>query len=132
MSAMSMGDESRNARQLAQLLCPMCDRTLPSEARSIYCGPTCRQRAFRLRHRQAKRITLTHLADVLRRERQLVAQTIYECPACNERFLGERRCDQCNLMCRKVGLGGRCSACDDILTVTDLVGIEIQGGDAVI
>jgi hypothetical protein len=33
-------------------------------------------------------------------------------------------------MCRKVGLGGRCSGCDEILTVIDLVGLEHEGGDA--
>jgi hypothetical protein len=131
MSAMPMGDDSGNDLQLAQGMCPMCSRTFPLAGRGIYCGPTCRQRAFRLRQRQANGVTLTHLADVLRREHHLVAQTVYECPACDERFLGERRCDQCHLMCRKVGLGGRCSACDDILTITDLVGFELQGGDVV-
>jgi hypothetical protein len=59
-----------------------------------------------------------------------VGQTVYECPACTDRFLGQRRCDQCNLLCRKVGLGGRCSGCDDILTVLELIGLELQGGDA--
>jgi hypothetical protein len=34
-------------------------------------------------------------------------------------------------MCRKLDLGGRCSSCDDILTVTELLDIELHGGDAV-
>ncbi len=67
----------------------------------------------------------------LRRQRQLVAQTVYQCPACEERYLGERRCSTCNLMCRKLGLGGRCSGCDELLTVGDLIGFELDGGDAV-
>lgn len=128
MSAMSMGDERRNARQLAQPMCLMCGRSLPVDSRSTYCGPTCRQRAFRLRHRQSKRLTLTHLADLLRRERQLVAQTAYECTSCSERLLGERRCGDCNLMCRKLGLGGRCTSCDEILTIADLLGTNLEGG----
>jgi len=106
----------------------MCGGTFPIEGRSIYCGPTCRQRAFRLRRRRLKRPTLTHLADTLRRERRLTAQTVYECPSCNERLLGERRCGDCNLMCRKLDLGGRCASCDEILTIGDLLGADLQGG----
>jgi len=34
-------------------------------------------------------------------------------------------------MCRKLGLGGRCSGCDELLTVGDLIGFELDGGDAV-
>lgn len=123
-----MCDDSRNARQLAQLMCPMCDRTFPSEGRGIYCGPTCRQRAFRLRHRQVNQAQLIHLANALRQQHRLIAQTVYECPSCTERFLGERRCGDCNLMCRKLDLGGRCTSCDDILTITDLLGTTLQGG----
>jgi hypothetical protein len=123
-----MGDDSRNDHQLELGACPMCGRTFSIEGRGIYCGPTCRQRAFRLRRRQANRPTLTHLTDTLRRERRLTAQTIYECPSCHERFLGERRCDDCNLMCRKLDLGGRCANCDELLTIADLLGADLQGG----
>jgi hypothetical protein len=83
-------------------------------------------------HRQPDGVTLTDLTNTLRRQHHLVGQTVYECPAWNDRFLGERRCDQCSLMYRKVGLGGRCSGCDAILTVIDLIGSELQGGDAII
>jgi hypothetical protein len=123
-----MGDASRNAHQLELGTCPMCGDTLPIDGRSIYCTPACRQRAFRLRHRPDNRQTLTTLAATLRREQRLLAQTIYECPACSERFLGQRRCGDCNLMCRKVGLGGECSSCAEILTLADLLGMDLEGG----
>jgi hypothetical protein len=123
-----MRDDTRNAQQLDLATCPMCGRTPPGQGRGIYCGPACRQRAFRLRHQQAKRPKLTHLADTLRQERRLVAQTVYECPRCNERFLGERRCGDCNLMCRKVGLGGECAGCAEILTIAELIGGDLEGG----
>ena len=84
--------------------------------------------AARLRRRHANGPTLTHLTDTLRREHRLIAQTIYECPSCNERLLGERRCGDCNRMCRKVGLGGECSGCAEILTVADLLGTDLEGG----
>jgi len=41
-------------------------------------------------------------------------------------FLGERQCDGCNLWCRKLGLGGRCSGCDDVLTLSELLGFDLN------
>jgi ribosomal protein L32 len=98
----------------------MCGQLFPVQGRSVYCGSTCRQRAFRLRRRQANRPTLTHLTNRLRQAHRLTAQTVYECPSCMERFLSQRRCGDCNLMCRKVGLGGECASCAEILTIADL------------
>jgi hypothetical protein len=74
------------------------------------------------------RAQLIQIADALRRERRLIAQTVYECPLCTERFLGERRCGDCNLMCRNLDLGGRCTSCDEVLTITDLLGANLEGG----
>jgi hypothetical protein len=130
MSAIPMCDDSRNDGQLAQGTCPMCKRTFPIEGRGIYCGPPCRQRAFRLRHRQASRPTLTDLAAKLRRHHHLVTQTVYECPSCQERFLGERRCSDCNLMCRNLGIGGECPGCADKVTISELLDLDLVGGDA--
>ena len=123
-----MRDARRNADQLELGTCPMCGDTFPIDGRSIYCTPACRQRAFRLRHRLENRQTLTALAATLRRQQHLTDQTVYECPACSERFLGQRRCGDCNLMCRKVGLGGECSSCAEILTIADLLGADLEGG----
>ena len=106
----------------------MCDRTLPGPRPRHYCGPRCRQRAFRLRRHQANQPTLTRLTNHLRQAQRLIDQTVYECPACNERFLGRRRCGDCNLMCRKVGLGGECGSCAEILTIADLLGTDLEGG----
>ena len=52
----------------------------------------------------------------------LVAHTIYECGRCGERFLGERRCGDCNVFARAVGLGGVCPECDTPLLIEDLLG----------
>ena len=52
----------------------------------------------------------------------LLTQTVYACPECEERYLGERRCPECNLWCRNIGLGGLCVHCDEIVTVAELVG----------
>jgi hypothetical protein len=81
-----------------------------------------------MRH-QVGRPTVDELIVALRRQRRLVAQTVYQCTSCVERYLDWRRCPSCNLMCRKLGLGGCCAACDEPLTISDLIGIELQGGD---
>jgi hypothetical protein len=60
----------------------------------------------------------------LQRRQRLAAQTIYECPVCVERYLGERRCADCNRFCRALGLGGACPHCDQPILVAELVGEE--------
>ncbi len=66
---------------------------------------------------------INKLTSQLRARRALVAQTVYECRGCGGRYLGEQRCEGCNRMCRKLGLGGTCSGCDDIVLVTELLGL---------
>jgi len=126
MSTIPVCDDTRYDGQPPLGVCPVCTHTFPIDGRGIYCTPKCRQRAYRLRHRQVNRPTLTDLAARLRREQQLIAHTVYACPSCQARFLGERRCGDCNRWCSKVGLGGQCSGCDDILTVSDLIGIDLN------
>jgi hypothetical protein len=60
-----------------------------------------------------------------------VAHTVYECSSCGERFLGERRCPDCHLYGRSVGLGGSCPDCETIILLADLLGQE-AGGSIVI
>ena len=45
---------------------------------------------------------------------------IYECPDCGER-LTERRCPDCNLFTRRIGTGGICPDCGDIITIDELL-----------
>ena len=46
---------------------------------------------------------------------------IYQCPDCDQRFLGKRRCPDCQLFCRRVGLGGDCPHCDQPVAIDDLI-----------
>ena len=124
------GDASRNDRP-PQVLCPVCEQRFRPVGRGRFCSPSCRQRAFRLRHRQVHRVTLGQLTERLRRAHQLIARTVYECPACQERLLGERRCPDCTLMCRKLGLGGECRGCADILTLGELLDLDLEAGDPI-
>ena len=50
------------------------------------------------------------------------ALIVYECPECEERLLGERRCPECNLFCRSLGPGGECPCCGEPLAISDLIG----------
>ncbi len=75
--------------------CVMCGGPRPS-TRARYCTRACQQRSYRLR-RQTSTADLTTVRKALQRRKALVAHTVYECGGCGERFLGERRCDTCNV-----------------------------------
>jgi ribosomal protein L32 len=66
------------------------------------------------------------LRDDLRRRGRLVAHTLYECPRCGERLLGERRCPECHVFCRALGLGGQCPECEQPILLADLLGMEVM------
>jgi len=61
----------------------------------------------------------------LERRSTLLQHTVYECPSCEQRFLVTRRCPDCNLMCRKLGLGGNCPHCDELTLVTELIASDV-------
>ena len=59
-------------------------------------------------------------------QRLPVAHTVYKCPRCGERFLGERRCGDCHVVyARSIGLGGSCPDCDTVILLADLLGPEV-------
>ncbi len=102
--------------------CVLCGGPLPS-ARARYCTRACQQRSYRLRHTTATTtVDLTNVRKALQRRKALVAHTVYECSGCGERFVGERRCANCNVFCRALGLGGLCSECDAPILLDDLLG----------
>ena len=105
--------------------CLVCGAALAS-SRARYCSRAHQQRAFRLRH-QPSPPDLQRLRQELQRRRAVVAQTIYECPSCGERLVGERRCPDCRLFTRAIGLGGHCPDCDTPLLLVDLLGEEVVG-----
>jgi hypothetical protein len=130
MSANPTGDDTRDDSQLLAT-CPVCGDEFQPDGRGRFCKPRCRQKAYRLRHRQVDTATLADVTHQLRRELRLIDQTVYECSSCQERLLGERRCSSCNLWCRNMGVGGECGDCGQLVTVSELLGIEFQAGDPV-
>jgi ribosomal protein L32 len=106
---------------VASRACPACGGTPPS-TRSVYCKSACKQLAYRLRRRTLhSTVDPALLRKELQRRRLLVAHTVYECSRCGERFLGERRCGDCNLYARSIGLGGSCPDCETVILLADLL-----------
>src|SRR5712691_2807977 len=104
-------------RQCANASCT----NLLNSARSIYCSPACKQRCYRARHASPRLAKVgTHPRKRVRTDR--VAHSVYECSACGERFVGLRRCPDCNLFLANLGLGGACVHCDEPLLLTELLG----------
>ena len=102
--------------------CLVCGVALTA-SQQRYCTRACQQQAYRLRH-QPSCLDLTLLRAELKRQRRLLQHTVYECPTCEARFLGEQRCPDCHVFCRRVGPGGACPHCDEPVTLTDLLGTE--------
>ena len=103
--------------------CVVCGQPVPSR-KARYCSRACQQRAYRLRQEPATTFNEPTVRQELRRRWALAAQTIYECPACQERYLGEQRCPDCNRFCRLLGLGGACPSCEQPILLTELLGLE--------
>ena len=116
-----MRDDSRDGGRG----CLVCGAALTS-SRARSCSRAHQQQAFRLRH-QPSLPDLQRLRQELQRRRAVVARTIYECPSCGERLVGERRCSDCRLFTRAIGLGGHCPECDTPLLLVDLLGEEVVG-----
>ena len=92
----------------ATTVCPVCGLAFQPQGRQRFCSTGCRQAAWRA-GRQAP------LQPVVAR-----SSTVYECPACDARYLGEQRCDDCNTWCRRLGPGAPCPHCDEPVAMSDL------------
>ena len=92
--------------------CPACGKSFQRLGRQRFCSTGCRQSAWRT----------GRAAPV----EPVVAKsgTVYSCPACTARYMGEQRCDACNLWCRRLGPGAPCPCCDEPISITDLLGPE--------
>jgi len=124
-NAMRYGSSYPSTSPVIVRACPACGGTPPS-TRSVYCTPACKQLAYRVR-RRTLHITVdpASVRKELQRRRLLAAHIVYECPRCGERFLGERRCGDCNVYARSIGLGGSCPDCDTVILLADLLGPDV-------
>lgn len=96
----------------ATMACPVCGTPFVASGRRRHCSTTCRQAAWRRRN----------AAPV----EPLVAKpdTVYACPSCEARLLGEQYCEDCHRFMRRIGPGGLCPCCDEPIAITELLSPE--------
>ena len=94
--------------------CLACQGALPPGRARRYCSDRCRQAGWRRRNQPATPVPPLPQPGSPR------ASSIYECPDCESRYLGTQRCDDCNTFCKKLGTGGACPCCDELITIEEL------------
>lgn len=95
--------------------CPVCQRAFTPIGRQLYCCPNCRKTAWRRRTTLDAPTPTPVPPPGLRRQ-----ATVYACPDCDSRYLGEQHCTDCNTFCYRIGPGGNCPHCDEPVALTDL------------
>jgi len=95
--------------------CPVCQIRFTPIGRQTYCSTICRKTVFRRRHQHAGPAVTVPTA----RPRGQI--TVYECPDCGQRLMGEQRCDGCGTFARRIGVGGSCPHCQEPVAMTDLI-----------
>ena len=92
--------------------CGVCSTPFHPVGRQRFCTPACRQLAWRRRHPTPLPATPSRAPR---------PSTVYQCPACDSRSLGEQYCCDCATFRRRVGPGGLCPACEEPVALTDLL-----------
>jgi hypothetical protein len=100
------------------IACPRCGRLFIPAGRRRFCSAACRQATWRRRQ-------IPPVPPLPPRAPR--SATVYECPACEARFLGEQRCPDCQQFCRRIGPGGPCPHCDEPVALADLLSLR-EGG----
>lgn len=95
--------------------CLACGDPLPVGRARRWCSDACRQAGFRRRHQRG--LSPEPSLPVARSSK---AVTVYECPACEARLVGDQHCGDCGTFMRKVGPGGLCPHCDEPLSLEEL------------
>ncbi len=95
--------------------CLNCQTALLSGRPRSYCSDACRITAWK------RRMRATQSTNDIPKGRPIKAATIYECPQCEVRYLGNQYCSDCGSFCYKVGGGGYCPHCDEPVAFVDLV-----------
>jgi hypothetical protein len=108
-----MTGPSRNGTVTAP--CGACGAPLPDGRARHWCSDACRQAAWRRRHAAA-----TGPVE-LPPTRSRRADTVYECPECDTRLLGDQRCEDCSTFMRRLGPGGTCPCCQELMTLDELL-----------
>jgi hypothetical protein len=95
--------------------CPICHTAFTPVRRQLYCTNACRQVAWRRRHQPDDDVVDVPTA----RPRREV--TVYVCTECDQRYLGQQWCHDCNRPCARIGVGGHCPHCDEPVATQELI-----------
>jgi len=96
------------------ITCPVCQARFTPAGRQRYCTSACRKTPWRRRQGPAG-------PDAIPAARPRRDYTVYECPGCSERLLGEQRCPGCGIFAARLGTGGPCPHCGEPVTIADLL-----------
>ena len=97
--------------------CPACGRPFTPSGRRRWCSDACRQAAWRHRHHAPGPAAGLLAAAPPSRD----ATIIYQCDECDERYIDDQWCHECNRPCRRIGPGGPCPHCDEPVAINDLI-----------
>ena len=97
--------------------CPACGQPFTRAGRRRWCSAACRQAGWRRRHPAPPAPAEPIPARSAR------SHTVCQCPGCEQRYLGQQRCDACGTFCRRLGPGSPCPHCDEPVAVSDLLTI---------
>jgi hypothetical protein len=96
--------------------CPNCASRFTPIRRQRYCTPACRQAAWRARHRNP----VPNPVNVIPPRTHRRDNTVYQCPECDNRSLGQQWCTDCNRPSVRIDYGGLCPNCDEPVTIQDI------------
>lgn len=108
-----------DAVTMGQLRCGVCGVGFQPQGRQRWCSAACRQAAFRRRQQPSQ-------PPLVLPRKPPKAVVVYQCPECEERYLGEQRCDTCQVFCRRLGPGGECPHCGEAVAVIDLLAMAAE------
>jgi len=98
--------------------CPVCGGAFHRVRRQRFCSPACRQAQWRSRQPGPLAALERTAAAIPPRRRDV---TVYTCPDCEQRYLAQQWCQDCNRPCTRTGIGGLCPECDQPVTIDDLI-----------
>lgn len=111
-----MSSESPSRNDGITIPCPCCTRNFTPSGRRRFCSDACRQAAWRRRHHPA-----TPTVEMSPPPRPRRPGTVYSCPVCETRYLGQQHCPDCNTFCQRIGYGGTCPSCDEPVAHDELL-----------
>jgi hypothetical protein len=84
------------------------------DSRRIWCSDACRQRGFRLRR------TAPDEAPIIFARHLPKSVIVYQCSECDARYLGQQRCPDCGVFCKRLGPGDLCPHCTEPVAMVDV------------